>query len=147
MTRRPFGDALDAALSATGEGASPAAYHGIGTLGLFAAPYGRRWREGPPYRCAPAAGGATVLVAPPLAEPPLRPRTDVERAAWQTLQGLGATLPPACTATHLKRAFRRLARQLHPDGHPALGAAARADLCRRFADARDAYETLLAIGR
>jgi hypothetical protein len=151
MVRRSFGDVLDAALDSTG--CAPAATvsgAGIATPGVFGAPLGPWWRSASAF--GPGAAGLPAAPPPPLsehrvAEPLLRPGTDGERRAWRRLQDLGAGLPAAFTATHLKRAFRRLARQLHPDVHPGLGAGARADLCRDFADARDAYDILLAIGR
>jgi hypothetical protein len=147
MTRRSFGDVLDAALDTTAGPTSPVRHAGIGTAGLFAAPFGPWWRGACAFRSGDAEGlRPTPTAEPPAAEPLLRPRTDAEHHAWRRLQDFGAGLPAAFTASHLKRAFRRLARQLHPDGHPTLGADARADLCHDFARLRDAYTVLLGIG-
>jgi hypothetical protein len=145
MTGRSFAHVLDAALDGVGQ-TSPASRAGIATAGLFAAPVGPWWRGVSAFRSASHAIPAPVPEPEP-AETLLQPRTESERHALLRLQALGAGLPGAFTEGHLKRAFRRIARQIHPDGHPALSSAAHAALCRDFADARQAYDVLLAIGR
>ena len=51
-------------------------------------------------------------------------------------------LPPSADGEVIKRAFRRLARALHPDLHPRAGDAERRELERRLAKVNAAYGEL-----
>lgn len=57
---------------------------------------------------------------------------------WAVLE-----LPDGAPLDDVKRAFRRLARELHPDRHPGLDEPARRELERRFAEVSAAYEKLV----
>jgi DnaJ-like protein/uncharacterized protein DUF4388 len=59
--------------------------------------------------------------------------------AWNTLG-----LPPGAGLTEIKRAYRRLARTVHPDLHPGASDDERRDLQRRFVALTDAYRSLVA---
>jgi DnaJ-domain-containing protein 1 len=71
-------------------------------------------------------------------QPPAR--RDPARARALSTLGLDAGADPAT----VKRAFRELARSLHPDRHPDATLAQRADLMRRFAEITAAYHALVA---
>lgn len=74
---------------------------------------------------------------------PLRFDTPAQRAALAALQALGARdLGTSSNIHDLKRAFRLLARQLHPDSHVGLPEAQRARLAALFAEAAQAYRVL-----
>jgi hypothetical protein len=53
-------------------------------------------------------------------------------------------LPPGAEVGDIKRAYRRLARSVHPDLHPAASAEEKRALEERFAAITDAYRTLVA---
>jgi hypothetical protein len=53
-------------------------------------------------------------------------------------------LPPGAAPDDVKRAYRRLARSVHPDLHPGATADERRALERRFAEITDAYRALVA---
>jgi DnaJ-domain-containing protein 1 len=53
-------------------------------------------------------------------------------------------LAPNAAPDAVRTAFRRLAREVHPDRHPAAGARERAELLRRFAELSAAYHALVA---
>lgn len=59
--------------------------------------------------------------------------------AWRVLG-----LPPGSGLEDIKRAYRRLAKSLHPDLHPLATDEERADLQSRFAEVTDAYRALVA---
>jgi hypothetical protein len=59
--------------------------------------------------------------------------------AWQILG-----LSPGSDATAIKRAYRRLARAVHPDLHPEATAEERRALAVRFSEITEAYRTLVA---
>ncbi|MBX3157909.1 MAG: J domain-containing protein [Deltaproteobacteria bacterium] len=63
---------------------------------------------------------------------------DPRRAAALRLLGVDAAADPEA----LKRAYRRLARALHPDLQPNVDPERRRSLERRFAEVTAAYETL-----
>jgi hypothetical protein len=69
------------------------------------------------------------------------PRTKgvADRIAWRVLG-----LPPGSGLEDIKRAYRRLAKSLHPDLHPLATDEERADLQSRFAEVTDAYRALVA---
>jgi len=53
-------------------------------------------------------------------------------------------LAPNAAPDAVRTAFRRLAREVHPDRHPGAGAHERAELMRRFAELSAAYHQLVA---
>ena len=61
-----------------------------------------------------------------------------ERAALGVL-GLG----PGASGAEIRQAFRRRAREVHPDRHPKATPEQRAELLRRFAELSRAYHTLV----
>lgn len=72
-----------------------------------------------------------------------RPLTKVQERALGELIRLGANLTKDFTAGELRRAFRMLARQYHPDRHPHSSDSAKARLSRLFADAAESYRQLM----
>jgi hypothetical protein len=60
-------------------------------------------------------------------------------SAWQVLG-----VQPGTRAEEIRRAFRRLARELHPDLHPKATDEERRALSLRFAEVSEAYRTLVA---
>jgi DnaJ-domain-containing protein 1 len=81
------------------------------------------------------SGAAAERSAPVRARPPLDPR---RLAALRTLGIDGAAEPG-----DVKRAYRRLARALHPDLQPGADGERRRALERRFAEVTAAYEALV----
>jgi hypothetical protein len=67
-----------------------------------------------------------------------RPSSVVE-GAWRVLG-----LPPGATTEEIKRAYRRLARAVHPDLHPDASATERRALEERFVALTQAYKRLVA---
>jgi hypothetical protein len=63
----------------------------------------------------------------------------VESSAWDVLG-----LAPGAAVTEVKRAYRRLARAVHPDLHPGVSEVERCSLQVRFAKLTDAYRSLVA---
>jgi DnaJ-like protein/uncharacterized protein DUF4388 len=63
----------------------------------------------------------------------------VESSAWDVLG-----LAPGAAVTDVKRAYRRLARAVHPDLHPGVSDVERCSLQVRFAKLTDAYRSLVA---
>jgi DnaJ-domain-containing protein 1 len=61
------------------------------------------------------------------------------QSAWHILG-----VPPGADATAIKRAYRRLARAVHPDLHPEATAEERRALAARFSEITEAYRTLVA---
>ncbi len=53
-------------------------------------------------------------------------------------------LAPGARVDDIKRAYRRLARSLHPDTHPTATDAERRALQERFVQVTEAYRTLVA---
>jgi hypothetical protein len=66
------------------------------------------------------------------------PRTSVSSSPWDVLG-----LPPDAAIDEVKRAYRRLARTVHPDLHPHVGDAERRALQARFVALTDAYRALI----
>jgi hypothetical protein len=100
-----------------------------------------------PLMSAPMSPGIPAWLLRGVAEPrPERSRrllTPLQQEALETLRRAGAPdLRPDYFSSELKSAFRRLARQLHPDRHPGADAEARARLSAAFRDVRDAYRAL-----
>jgi len=127
-----FADVLDHLIDGAPGPFTAAAATGILTAPLVAAPmsYGyAAWL----FREAPL---------PPV-ERPIRRLTFEQQEAFETLRRAGAAdLRPDYFASELKSAFRRLARQLHPDRHPGAGAEMRARLATAFQQVREAYRAL-----
>ena len=76
---------------------------------------------------------------------PPRPRLALSpsgREALERLRQWGADLPDDFTAEELKRAYRHLARQFHPDHHATAPAATRAALGSAFHQIHVAYRQL-----
>ncbi|MGH7295510.1 MAG: J domain-containing protein, partial [Polyangiaceae bacterium] len=71
------------------------------------------------------------------AEPAASPAD--QRDSWRLLG-----LPPGADAAEIKRAYRRLARAVHPDLHPEATADERRALALRFSAITAAYRALVA---
>jgi DnaJ-domain-containing protein 1 len=71
--------------------------------------------------------------------PPARTTTPIDESAWHLLG-----LEPGAAADDIRRAYRRLARSLHPDLHPQASDEERRSLSLRFAEVSEAYRTLCA---
>jgi hypothetical protein len=78
------------------------------------------------------------------AAPPPR-RSEMEPSRAQSLRLLGLQGEPR--ADDVRAAFRRMARQWHPDRHPGVSEPTRAALGRRFAQITGAYEHLIGHAR
>lgn len=78
-------------------------------------------------------------IPPPQPQPRLTPR---QRAALDVLTELGAAIGVDFTAEELRRTFRSLARQYHPDRHPGSSEGEKARLSTLFARLHDAYTHL-----
>lgn len=100
----------------------------------------------PPRRAAasprPVRPVPRAVPMPPVAR---RLLTSPERRALERLCALGARLDDRFTADDLRRAYRHLALQLHPDRHVALTPVARVKLADAFARATEAYRCLRAV--
>lgn len=93
--------------------------------------------------------GTARSLPPPVASRgpamPPRPRLALStsgREALERLRQWGADLPDDFTADELKRAYRHLARQFHPDHHATASAATRAALGSAFHQIHVAYRQL-----
>ena len=86
--------------------------------------HGRRRRH---ERSGPRPHAPSPTVAPPTAMP------------WRVLG-----LSPGADVTEIKRAYRRLARTVHPDLHPGASDDERRALQTRFAEVTEAYRSLVA---
>lgn len=160
LTAPAFSDVLDEKLGASGvrgQGtvgpsrvlrdaawgfASTAPFPSAAAPRVFAA-----YRATGPARAGEPAG-ACLSEAQPSArrapDAPVRLTTAQEREALARLRRLGADdLGPTLATTDLKRAFRELARRYHPDSHPDLNGEASARFAAMFAEAADAYRTLV----
>jgi hypothetical protein len=97
-----------------------------------------------PLLASPLPSGYAALLFRSASEARVqRPRrwlTADQHDALETLRRAGADdLHADYFASELKSAFRRLARQLHPDRHPQADAQTRARLADAFRQVRDAY--------
>lgn len=70
---------------------------------------------------------------------PRPPQPSGSLGAWRLLG-----LPPGARLDDIKRAYRHLARSLHPDTHPTATEAERRALQQRFVEVTEAYRTLVA---
>jgi hypothetical protein len=75
---------------------------------------------------------------------PTRNLRSTQQRAFDELVSLGAGLHPDFTTEELRSAFRRLAREYHPDTHPNSGEPEKQRLSAIFGRVRDAYEDLQA---
>jgi hypothetical protein len=87
------------------------------------------------------AGAADAAVAPSRS----RALTPSQERALDKLIECGASLRGDFTGRELRSAFRMLARQFHPDRHPAISQSEQARLSLLFADLRANYERLLLV--
>ncbi|MDP1570535.1 MAG: J domain-containing protein [Vicinamibacterales bacterium] len=88
---------------------------------------------------------APVSPGPASAAVPIRPRrvlTARAQAALHLFAELGAGVPADFTDEELRRAFRTLARLVHPDRHPGASPDEHARLSRLFARVMAAYRDL-----
>jgi hypothetical protein len=92
----------------------------------------------------PASGGAPTMrpdVSP--CPPPPRRLTRAQQRSLDVFVQLGAAIRTDFSPEELRSAFRALARQYHPDCHPAAADADKTRLSRQFAEIKASYETLL----
>jgi len=139
-----FGDVLDATLRRNPPGPPPAA-PGILTAALYAAPFGAAWRGASAFRLCPDVPMQPAAAHPDAASRLLRPRTRAEQDAFRRFNEAGGNLAPSFTVADLKRGYRRLARNLHPDRHTLAPPAERARLSDAFVEVRQGYLTLAAL--
>lgn len=78
------------------------------------------------------------------AEPTPQPQPGPRAASGRPDPDRVLGLPPDAPMALVRRAYRRLALELHPDRHPSASAAERAHLAQRFAAATQAYRALIA---
>lgn len=88
---------------------------------------------------------SAASVTRPRAKVQTRVLTAVERQALQVLVRHGARVMSSFSATELRREYRRLARQLHPDAHPECTATELAQLSASFAAVSSSYQILASI--
>jgi hypothetical protein len=91
----------------------------------------------------------TATPPPAVDAQPASPRRRVlspeQQRALLEMAALGGPLRPDFTAPELRRTFRRLAREFHPDRHPALDAVGQARLSQIFADLAEHYRLLMTL--
>jgi hypothetical protein len=120
---------------------------------VYSRPAGSVAAMGAPATPAAAAGARRAYERPagsmrgPVAVPTglIRALTPRQQRAFDAMTALGAGLRGDFEAADLRRAFRQLAREFHPDTHPDCTPAELAHLSRTFADLHDHYRCLLAI--
>jgi hypothetical protein len=111
-------------------GAAGRYYPGIATRGVF-------WFEG--------ATPVFPIVRTRRAAAPPRRLSASQHDALEQFNALGAALPPDFTRAELRSAFCALARRYHPDRHPDCPERDLAQLSRRFASLRAAYDVLRSV--
>jgi hypothetical protein len=104
----------------------------------------------PAYSSMGTRTSSVSYVPPPVVMPPLVPRkprklTVRQRRALNELVALGANLGSDFTARELRSAYRTLARQYHPDRHPASTEIEKARLARMFADVNENHRRLVVL--
>jgi DnaJ-domain-containing protein 1 len=98
----------------------------------------RRFRDrGQASSTRPPAPRRTV--SPSADAPQSSRRHEPVSSAWRVLG-----VVPGADTTEIKRAYRRLAREFHPDLHPEATDPERRDLAERFSALTNAYRTLVA---
>jgi hypothetical protein len=117
----------------------------VAGIGTASARIGER-RRAPRQKTQPEAW-APKPTAASAAAPARSPRTlsPAQRVALSALVRLGATLTADFTDGDLRTAFRTLARQYHPDTHPAGSEREKAQLARIFADLNAHHRELLKV--
>jgi hypothetical protein len=134
---RAFVDVLDEALDGYApEPASRARGAGLG----FATPSIFLFQAG-----LPSTRAESFATVPPSPPPPRRPRRTLspgQQHALDAFAQFGARLGVDFTDTELRRAFRALAFEYHPDRHPGSSDCQKAYLSVRFSQLHDAYESL-----
>jgi hypothetical protein len=128
-----FAHVLDLLIEAGHGSSSTTRTAGIETAPLLSAPYASRWHQAFPFRTTPQPPGRR----------PARLLGAAERAALATMRRAGGDLPDDFVISELKSAFRRAARQLHPDAHPDADRWLHQRLGQGFAAVREAYVVLL----
>ncbi len=92
----------------------------------------------------PSARTQSFAAAPPPPPPPPQARRSLSSRQQDALHAFvqfGASLGEDFTDTELRRAFRALALQYHPDRHPGSSDTQTAHLSVRFSPLHDAYES------
>ncbi len=137
---KAFIEVLDDALDGyRRESPSPAPRAGLG----FATPSIFLFQAG-----LPSARTQSFAAAPPPPPPPRRARRTLsgrQQDALDAFAQFGASLADDFTDTELRRAFRALALQYHPDRHPDSSDIQKAHLSVRFSQLHDAYESLKSV--
>jgi len=160
MGRRPsFAETLDEALVAAQDGtsdderfvylpASAAPFVFVYSRPNTAEVAGRPVESADRVRQVYARAAGTATLAPPAETPAARMTralTPPQQRAFDAMISLGARLRGDFTAVDLRRAFRRLAQEYHPDRHPDCTPAEQAHLSRTFADLAEHYRCLLSV--
>jgi hypothetical protein len=135
--RKAFVDVLEEALDGYQPEAAPRGTHP--SLG-FATPSIFIFQSGVPT--ARNGSFAYAVAAPPPPRQPRRTLSPRQQDALDAFVQFGASLGDNFTDTELRRAFRALALQYHPDRHPDSSDTQRAHLSVRFSQLHDAYESL-----
>ena len=158
--RQTFSEALEEALDTARDG-TPDTSDRFVYLPATAAPFVFVYSRTPrPTDPAPAvrrdaanprvrAAYAQPAVHAPAAQPGQPPRpsgtlTGAEARAVDEMIQLGAQFQHGFTARDLRREYRRLAREYHPDCHPGHTAAEQERLAQIFAALTEHYRTLMA---
>jgi hypothetical protein len=102
--------------------------------------------RGPTASVRTSGATANSTVAPAFAAPGLsRAFTPRQQRAFDAMTALGARLRGDFEAADLRRAFRKLAHEYHPDRHPTSTPVELAHLSRTFADLSEHYRCLSAL--
>lgn len=119
---------------------------------VWAAPATRFPATAPPPAASPFLFPRPLTTVPPqwaraypAAPRPAHRLNDAQREAFARLSALGATLPANFTAEDLRREYRQLAWQLHPDTLRRNPGVAPPDQTRAFVAATESYRCLRAV--
>ena len=132
MPAAPFARVLDRMIDDRAGSSSTAATAGIHTAPLLSAPFAATWQ-------ARDVAMRRFGVGQPRTR---RVLTGAQQRALDLLRRAGARIGDDFAHAELKASFRQLARELHPDRHPAATDDERARLCARFHEVRRAYGVL-----